>query len=348
MGYMFLSRREPRSFIGYLCKFKVETNLVILDATSDLIDLYHMSGGKFVEDIPTVDYSKLTINHIQPPKLFEAINNIKKLPTIQRQKACIDYAEWIKEMVMSHTKEGDKVLIVSHLLLVDRGVMPYTPMKDSPDTTSFKGRDVYSIYWGVGIGSNNYNQCNVIFTFNEFQQPTHVYVAQVLGAKRVKAKDSNIGKIRKNNDLPDEYKKVADGCKLRWFKQLVSRGAIRNVGQDGVCGEMTLHTTMDWNLLVHNLDRLFPSAETPTRELKYTDKKQLNSKRESLVRFLSTSDVSEISFQHLGKLVKVKSRLLNRELQSPTVKSTFDKYKWKVVLAKEINQPGRGLYLIKQ
>lgn len=348
VGYMFLSRREPRSFIGYLCKFKVATNLVILDATSDLVDLYHMTGGKFVEGIPSVDYSKLTINHIQPPKLFKSINAIKKLPPNQRHKGMQDYADWIKKLVMEHTKEDDKVLIVSHLPLVDHGVMPYAPMKDKPNKTYFKGREVYSIYWGVGIGSNNYNQCNVIFTFNEFHQPSHVYVAQVLGAKGVKAKDSDIGKIRKTNDLSDEYKKVADGCKLRWFKQLVSRGAVRNVGQDGVCGEMTLHTTMDWKLLVNNLDRLFPNAKTPTRELQYTDKKQLNSKRERLVRFLSTSDVSEISFQDLGKIVKVKSRLLNRELKSPTVKSTFDKYKWEVVLAKEINQSGRGLYLVKR
>lgn len=348
MGYMFLSRREPRSFIGYLCKFKVETNLVVLDATSDLIDLYHMSGGKFVENIPQVDYSRLTINHIQPPKLFSAINNIKRLPSSQVRKACEDYGHWIKELVMAHTKVGDKVLIVSHKLLVEQGVMPFSPMKDSPDKTSFKGRDVYSIYWGNGIGSNNYNQCNVIFTLNEFQQPTHLYVAQVLGAKRVKAKDSNIGKIRKSKDLPDEYKRVADGCKLRWFKQLASRGAIRNVGQDGICGEMTLHTTMDWNLLVGNLDRLFPNAKTPTRELKYTDKRQTNSKREKLIRFLSTSDASEISFKELGKLVKLHPKVFSRELKSLNVKSTFDKYKWKIVSAKEINKSGRGLFIMKE
>lgn len=348
MGYMFLSRREQRSFIGYLCKFKVATNLVILDATSDLIDLYHMIGGKFVDGMPSVDYSKLTINHIQSPKCFQSINSIKSLPSLQRPKAYQDYADWIKQVVMKHTKEGDKVLIVSHLALIDRGVMPFTPMKNEPDRTHFKGRDVYSIYWGHGIGSNNYNQCNVVFTFNAFHQPYHVYVAQVLGVKGTKAKDSNIGKIRKNADSDDEYKNVAEGTILRWFKQIVSRGNVRNVDQDGFCGEMTLHTTMDWKLLISNLDRLFPNAKTPTRELQYSGKKSYNSKREELARFLSTSDANDISFKNLSKVVKIHQKVLNRELRSPSVKPTFDKYNWDVVSAKEINKSGKGLYLVKK
>ena len=40
LGYCFLSRQAPRSFVAYLPAFKPESNQVILDATADLSGLY--------------------------------------------------------------------------------------------------------------------------------------------------------------------------------------------------------------------------------------------------------------------------------------------------------------------
>jgi len=306
-----------------------------------LVDLYQMFGGKLVDGMPRIDYSNLTINHIQPPKSHRSITKL-----VGKRETAVEYAKWISKLVMENTKAGDKILIVTHKAMFDtHGLIPFAPIE--PNKDFFPDRETHAIAWGQGIGSNHYNKCHEVFLFNEFFKPSYVPVGQVLGAKGIKAKDSDIQS--QGGILTGEYKTVAVGDRLRWFKQLASRGTVRNTDHDGICGKMTLHTSMDWKNLIDNLSSLFPNAPIPNREFKHAERSNNTPKRrDALIEFLSTSELYQISFKKLSNLIGMKSFLIKRELLSQAVKPTFNNLNWKIVSAKEISESGKGLWLVKK
>lgn len=343
MGYCFLTRRTPISFVAYLPTFKPEPNQIILDATADLSELYPLLGGQLVEGIPSIDYSNLNINHIESPKEFKSIRNVVKTRTL-----AVQYAKWIKQVVMTNTKAGDKVLVVVHKsMFLTHDLLPYATKE--PNLEVCPDREVYLINWGQGIGSNQFKECTEVFMFNEFYQPRRVTVANTLGAKGMRAEDSNIN--TQNGKLSGEYGHMKEGDLLRWLKQLASRGNIRNIDAEGVCGKMNLYTSMDYRRLISNFQRLFPSANTPKRNLDYvTDDPKVKSpkRRESLINFLSTTKLSQISFKVIEEVVGIKSCNLKRELNAPTVKPTVRAYSWTIVSSKELATSGKGLWLVKK
>lgn len=342
MGYSFLTRSVPRSFVAYLPTFKPEVNQVILDATADLSGLYPLLGGDCYTDSAKIDYSNLQLHHITTPVKYRRVNAVIKV----RSKA-ESYAEWIKQSVMNNTKTGDRVLVVMHKAMIStHGLFEHSPRV--ADTTTFEGRTVNIIWWGQGIGSNQYKDCTEVFMFSEFYRPRRITVAETLGAKGERADEANLDKL--NNKLTSDYLSVEEGDLLRWTKQLACRGNVRNVTADGKCGHMRLHTSMDFNRLMHNLDRLFPCVKPPVRTLNKASSKDTGSpkRRQELIDILSTTDDKQISFKDIEHKTGIKSFNVGRELTSQAVKPVVSAYGWIEVSSKVLNIAGKGKWLIKK
>jgi hypothetical protein len=343
MGYCFLTRSSPISFVAYLPTFKPEPNQIILDATADLSGLYPLLGGQLVEGLPSIDYTNLTINHIESPKDFKSIRAV-----VSNRGNAVKYANWIKQVVMDKTKAGDKILVVAHkALFATHALLPYAPQEPNDDV--FPDRAVNLINWGQGIGSNQFKDCTEVFMFSEFYQPRRVTVANTLGAKNLRADVSDIHK--QNGKLSGIYHDMQEGDLLRWLKQLASRGNVRNVDNEGICGKMTLHTSMDYKRLIANVQRLFPSTDSPKRTLEYIEdepKLDIPKRRQGLTDLLSTTELKQISFKTIETLIGIKSFELRRELSASTVKPTVEAYGWTVVSSKDLAKVGKGLWIVKK
>ena len=343
LGYCFLTRQSPRGFVAYLPTFSPEPNQVILDATADISGLYPLLGGKLAENIPTVDYCNLNINHIQAPIDFKSINTV-----MNTRSLAVRYEAWVRQVVMDNTKVGDKVLVVIHKAMTDNHeLLPHIPKDPSKDI--FLERETNIITWGQGIGSNQYKDCTEVFMFSEFYKPRRSVVANTLGARHQRAEDSDISSM--NGRLKGDFLSVKEGDILRWTKQLASRGNIRNIDGNGACGIMNLYTTMDFDRLIANQQRLFPNAKTPKRTLQYVlgeSKGDKPKRRQGLIDLLSTYELSQISFREIQDTIGIKSCDVRRELDTPIVKPVVIAYGWRIVSSKDLGKAGKGSWLIKE
>lgn len=343
LGYCFLTRQSPRGFVAYLPTFNPEPNQVILDATADISGLYPLLGGRLAENIPAVDYRNLSINHIQAPQDFKSINNV-----MNTRSLAVRYAAWVRQVVMDNTKAGDKVLVVIHKAMTENHeLLPHIPKNPCPDI--FIGRLTNIITWGQGIGSNQYKDCTEVFMFSEFYKPRRSVVANTLGAKHQRAEDSDISSM--NGRLRGDFLSVKEGDILRWTKQLASRGNVRNIDGNGHCGVMNLHTSMDFDRLITNLQRLFPNAKTPKRTLEYVKGESNQDKpkrRQGFIDLLSTATLNLISFKGIQDMIGIKSCDIRRELNSSKVKPVATTYGWSMVSSKDLGKAGKGYWLIKE
>jgi len=342
-GYVFYSIEEPPKFVAYLPIFKAESNIIILDGTADLSTSYRLMGGSLVGNMPQIDYSNLTIKQIEAPKKYRG--NLKRI--VGSDTSAQEYYEFIKTVVKANVTEGDNVLIICHKKLVyDRTRLGLLSATVEPDTEMFKGCKTLFLTWGQGVGSNKYKDATKVFTFGEFHKPKRVTVAHALGYQNIKAKDVNFSQL--NGRLVNEHKELQESDLLRWQKQLMARGNVRNITSDGKCGKMSFYTTMSWNRLIDNVDSLFPNADIPTRDVKHSSKETGNNKRYKLVEFLSSTDRDKISFKELSELIDIPTRRITTNINADSVKPTFDAYKWKTVSSKDLGEKGKGLWLIKE
>ena len=340
-GYLFYSQEIPPKFVAYLPSFKPEPNIIILDGTADISASYKLMGAELVGGMPKIDYSNLSIHHIDTPKEYgkRIAQDLDK--SIHKAR---DYANWIKQVVEDNTEQGDCILVVVHKKLIfPLDIFHFTA--DKPDEEIFNGRKTWFIYWGVGVGSNAYNKANKVFTFGEFYKPKRVTVAETLGYQVKVADNDDLSGL--NGRLTGHYLDHYESDLLRWQKQLIARGNVRNVDKDSKCGRMEIYTTMDWKRLIANLDVLYPNASAPTRESKYA-KGRSSSKRDALTKFLSSTSETMVSFSQLAEMFDMNQKVIARELNSKTVKPTFDQYGWFIVKAKDIGKSGRHSWVIRE
>lgn len=334
-GYVFLSRQEPRGFVAYLPNFEPEPNQVLLDATADISGLSQLMGGDLARGLPAIDYSGLSLHHIEPPKEFTRVNDVVKT----RSKA-VAYRDWITKNVLANTAAGDRVLVVVHKAMIEtHGLFPHSPKE--PDRGLFPGRQTNVIWWGQGIGSNRYKDATKVFLFSEFYRPRRVTVATTLGARRNRAEEVPLAKLK--GKLTGDFLDIHEGDLLRWTKQLACRGNVRNVAEGGRCGSMDLYTSMDFGRLTRNLARLFPGARAPQR----INGEKGSSGRAALVELLSTTDKIEFSSKDVEIRTGISARNLKRELETSTVGAVAQAYGWSLVSAKDIGRPGRANYLTR-
>ncbi|WIO73368.1 DEAD/DEAH box helicase family protein [Porticoccaceae bacterium LTM1] len=340
-GYVFFSRKTPRTFVAYSPRFKHSAGYVLLDATADVTGMVALMPGMEEIPVPKVDYSNLSIRHINPPSRFQSIREVTG--KLARAK---EYCAWMKRVVLDSTIAGEKALLVVHKKLVeDYGIFPLSAEEDN--TQDWEGRSINIITWGMGIGSNKYRECGHVFLFGEFFKPRSATLGTTLGTTQCRAADGNLKEEAHGRELKGDYRIIREGDLLRWTAQLAARGRVRNIDANGRCGQMTLHTSMDYHRLLSNLSRLFPGAETPVAA-DYSEAGDNKKPQERLIELLVSEDTPAVlSSVEVEALTGLRSGLLKSKLRTEKVSVFVQSYCWSVVPAEAIGKTGRANYLVR-
>src|SRR4029450_6834445 len=104
-GCCFYSQLD-RGFFSYRLDFAPGPGHVLLDATADIAGLVTLNDSIKEVTVPEVDYSNLTVLHLDQPKEFRRITE-----TTSSASKARPYADWIREVVLANTQPGDDVLV---------------------------------------------------------------------------------------------------------------------------------------------------------------------------------------------------------------------------------------------
>jgi hypothetical protein len=211
--------------------------------------------------VPQVNYSNLTITHIEP-KLTKG----KTVSEIVKQaKYARPYADWIKETIRQNSQPGEKVLAVAHKGLFDHEYLP-DGHREFGSPLDLEGREVCFIHWGTGIGSNRWKDATAVFLFGEFHVPKRAMVGTNLGLRGQRATATALAPFQSPNPRCTGLKALREGHLCRHMKQLAMRGNARNIDANGVCGVQRLYVTGEFSRFVRYKDQLFPGATVTIKE----------------------------------------------------------------------------------
>jgi hypothetical protein len=318
-----------------------------------------LNPGVKMYPAPKVDYSPLTIKHIQHPTDFHNVKRVSMKDTLAQA-----YGRWIRDTVVANTPAGsnEPILVIVHKTMLTQNAALGVG-DDKANREWWKGRNVRLLAWGpAGIGSNAWRDCKTVFAFGEFFPrgtdtvgKRHAWSEDAL-TMDVLAYATARKQAGKDDYAPSgPYQGVYEGHLLRAMFQLAMRGSARCVDEQGRCGEMTLYTSMSLKRLLTNLEVLFPGANKPLPLVDQSDhakslakRKEKTGRRTELIRHLSAdSKVTLVSSEEVQKLTGIRSSDLRRECESPRIKDAMWRHGWELVTAREAGKPGKALYLRK-
>jgi hypothetical protein len=337
-GFAFLSRYDEYGkgarFVGYEMNMPLRPGTILLDATADIDGISLLVNNRKHVRVPRVDFSNLTITHIEPdiPKGY-TVNEI-----IKQAKRAKPYATWIMETIRQNSQPGEKVLAVVHKGLLDHEYLP-NAHREFSDPFHLEGRKVCFIHWGSGIGSNRWKDASAVFLFGEFHVPKRAMVGTSLGVRGQRATSVALTPFQSPNPRCKALQGIRDGHLCRWAKQIAMRGNARNIDANGVCGEQRLYITGEFDRLIRHKDRMFPGA-------KLISQSKPGSRNDGgvkgLVSLLYSTDVLEITTVELERLTgisfqKNKSRYLDKTVVQTAMQDTGFTF----VAGKGRGNPGR-------
>ncbi len=236
---------------AYYDRFRSHPGLVVLDATAKHDPRW---SNPIIPKIgvPSINHVNLIATHIAQPKAFSGIASRAASRLILDE-----FFSWAKDVVLQHTERGESVLVV----LPKKVRMAGGP--SMIEKLTLAGRTVHFANWGMGIGSNAWRLCSVVFLFSEHHLPRHVYLGQDLALTGVAIGDAALQSTNGQTSA-GSVRLMEMSHRLRWLKQMACRGSIRNLDQQGVASAMRLYTTMDRTVFAAAFDSLFPGAPPPT------------------------------------------------------------------------------------
>lgn len=287
--YVFYSRKS-QAFVGYSLKFKPTQSFVLLDATADITGMTALIPGMDHVEVPKINYQNLSITQFDIPKAWAYANKALK-PASQAR----EYIKWMKQVIKENTGEGDKILVVTNLILINNHQMlprathgiefygdkpiPSVKFQASESKRAKLGYEdekgfgpvilqdcnnveANIIWWGGRdfIGTNKYAACTKVFLFNEHHIGKEAHMAKSWGYQQKPATDGDLSSNHAAGTT-DDVRLIQEGHLLRNGKQTVSRGSVRECDDNLVCGRMELFTSMEYTRLLGNLDRLFPGLK---------------------------------------------------------------------------------------
>jgi hypothetical protein len=289
--------KGQKKLVAYNDRFKPHPGLIILDATAEL-DPHLQSEGDFITHKgPDVDYRNLHIEHLQQPQEFTQISSRNA-----NRAMVASYARWIKRIVKENTQPEEQIFIV----------VPKKVKEQMNESNPIPGRNVLTATWGMGIGSNSYRECTSAFLFSEFHLPKLSYLSQVLATSHDAQLQQTIA-CANGGKSTGTVKKRASAHRLRQFKQMASRGCIRNVDENGTAKPMKLYTTMGPDLLFANYDKVFPGAPRPKSSMVALD--DLNTKPKKLAAILRGRAEAEEPIELLGSDLQRLAGIAPKELK---------------------------------
>lgn len=344
-GNAFYSAKDFCFFAYHLHFQSTYPGFVLLDATSDILGHVPLHPHAHVLEVPAIDYANLELFHVPLPLGFRDTRQLAKMRT-----KGLEYGEFIQASILANTAVGDKVLVVVHKDILTQELLPSSddPMKPM----DWKGRQVNTQHWGAGVGSNRFKDKTHVFLFGDFILPRHATIANTHGWSQTPLDDKELAKaegrrLRGTVYAPlGRYRKPHQGYILRWTKQLAMRGTARQVDANGKCHPMKLFMTMDLELLLPQLSKLFPGAQPPqlaTIPLGASEKPVKG--RQGLIQLLlSTQQVCRLGADEVQQVTGIPTYKL-----ASVVEELIDQIAplgWRVVSAAELGLAGRMKYLI--
>ncbi|MEZ2142648.1 hypothetical protein AAE026_10090 [Bradyrhizobium sp. DN5] len=337
-GFAFLSRYDEYGkgarFVGYEMNMPLRPGTILLDATADIDGVSLLVNNRKHVEVPRVDFSKLTITHIEPdiPKGYTVSEIIKQA------KLAKPYARWIMETISQNSQPGERVLAVVHKGLLDHEYLP-NAQRDSSNPFDLDGRKVCFIHWGSGIGSNRWKDATAVFLFGEFHVPKRAMVGTSLGLKEEQATASALAPFQTPNPRTSQLRWIREGHLCRHMKQLAMRGNARNIDGNGVCGEQRLYVTAEFDRLIEHKDRVFPGAKLLSQSKPETRK---DGGVKGLLSLLYSTDALEITTVELKKLTGISFQNNKlRYLSNPLVVKAMEDTAFTFVAGKGRGNPGR-------
>jgi hypothetical protein len=262
-GFAFIARyqqgRLSARLMGYSLSVEYGSNAVLSDATAEVSGFIAISPLAQHVGSVAVDHSALTITHVAPPPTVVPPKTMLSR-VLQEARRARPYADWITEQVRQHSTPGEKVLVVVHDRLLQLGLLPWAkPENLNSPGTPWEHREVSVLWWGQGIGSNNWKDHTTVMLFGEFIRPRRVTVGEALGITGRNPTPGNL-KGASGSRLTGDFKTVEDGFALRWLRQLAARGSMRNIDGEGRCAPMKLVVWADANTLAKVQGELFPGS----------------------------------------------------------------------------------------
>ncbi len=206
-----------------------------------------------------------------------------------------------------------------------------------------EGRKLCAIHWGVGIGSNAWNDADVVFLFDEFFIPQRQIVATVQGLLNHKATEGVLATLKVLNETSAPIECLWEGHSLSWTKQLALRGKGRTFDEQGVCLPQKVVCSMDRMRLLTNFHRLFPRAKL---EIVPASKDAKQTYADRVVDILSRSGLPDVvSTRDISRELGTEWRVVGKHLKHNTAaQQAFEALGWSYV-----DRKGRpGAYFMRR
>jgi hypothetical protein len=252
-GYAFITRptggQHTAHFIGYENNLAIDPGTIQLDATADIDGITQLCPWRIAQPVPAARYDNLQV--VSVPSLLpknQRIRNYLRLPKNRRA-----YADWMADVIKVHMEPGQRGLVICKLGLIEQEAVP--------SEWDLDGRKLSVAHWGTGIGSNAWQDAEVVFLFDEFFIPRGVSIATAQGLLGANAMQGPLKALKGYNSRHDAVDLLWEGHLLRWLKQMALRGRGRQFDEHGVCGVQKLVTSADRTRLLSKWDRLFPGAK---------------------------------------------------------------------------------------
>jgi hypothetical protein len=254
-GYAFITRptagQHTAHFIGYANNLTIEPGTIQLDATADIDGALPLCPWRILQPVlHPARYDNLHV--VSVPSLLarnQRIHNYLKFPKNRRA-----YTDWMADIIRTHMEPGQRGLVVCKLALIEQEALP------APEW-ELGGRKLAVTHWGKGIGSNAWQEAEVVFLFDEFFIPKGVSIATAQGLLGANAMRGPLQTMRHLNSPHTAVDSLWEGHLLRQLKQMALRGHGRQFDGQGICGVQKLVTSADRTRLLSNWDQLFPGAQ---------------------------------------------------------------------------------------
>jgi hypothetical protein len=319
-------------FFGYDSKRVVDlaAGTILLDATADIDGVNNIVTWRTPSETPRASFDNLEVIHVPQhtkKRLSEYLN------TAPNQRA---YVRWMVDTIKEHMVPGERALVVCKKILFKHERVPQWPEGDPrfKDTDSYAklyewdidGRKLCATHYGTGIGSNAWNDADVVFLFDEFFLRRQVAIATTQGLRGHRVDEGDLGAMRTLNAKARGVDMIAEGHVLRWTKQLALRGKARFYNGQGVCGKQRLVIGSDLKRFSMNVSRLFPNAK-----ITMADTPIDAPLAPRVIEFLRGAQATKIKPKDLSRYLGRPWRTVSGKLLTPEFKSSVVSLGWRYV-----------------
>jgi hypothetical protein len=323
-------------YMGYTSKLTVNlaAGAVLFDATADIDGLSHIVPHRVAVEVPQARYDNLDIVHVPQHTTKNLKRYFSKAPN---QRA---YVKWMEQVITEHVKPGERALVICKKTLIDQECVPNWPRDDErfKDKAGFTtgyawdigGRKLCVVHWGTGIGSNEWNDANVVILCDEFFIPRRTAAANVQGLREHRVHEGDLAAMPTPTSSAPGVDLYQLGNRLRWTKQMALRGRARCYDEHGVCGKMRLVVACELENFMAHANRLFPGAK-----VRLAGDSTGGTWAERVIRLLNGVEDVSVTTSELAKLLNKDWRKISGDVLTPEFLAALDGMGWRYV-------PGKG------